>query len=75
MQQADRQEIVIQEGEVNHGYAHISLAAGSVQVVDELTNRLRLDGYQVLSDPRYTGDGYYESVISDPDGNQVEITV
>jgi lactoylglutathione lyase len=75
MQQADRQEIVIQEGDVYHGYAHISWGAGSVQAVDELTEQLRRDGYQVLRDPRYTGDGYYESVISDPDGNQVEITV
>jgi lactoylglutathione lyase len=57
------------------GYTHISFATGSERSVDELTNRLRRDGFHVIADPRYTGDGYYESVVLDPDGNQVEITV
>jgi len=57
------------------GYAHIAVSVGSVQCVDELTKRLGKDGYDVISDPRTTGDGYYESVIADPDGNLIEITV
>jgi lactoylglutathione lyase len=57
------------------GYAHLSIACGSEGSVDELTERLQIDGYQVVEGPRHTGDGYYESVILDPDGNRIEITV
>jgi lactoylglutathione lyase len=56
------------------GYAHIAIAVGSEEAVDERTDRLRKDGYPVLDGPRRTGDGYYESVVEDPDGNRVEIT-
>jgi lactoylglutathione lyase len=48
---------------------------GSELLVDELTQKLRTDGFPILDGPRRTGDGYYESVILDPDGNQIEITV
>ena len=47
---------------------------GSRETVNELTERLRADGYTILSEPRITGDGYYESAIADPEGNYVEIT-
>jgi catechol-2,3-dioxygenase len=57
------------------GYAHLAVSVGSPAAVDALTARLRADGYPVLSGPRTTGDGYYESVVADPDGNRVEITV
>lgn len=57
------------------GYIHIAIATGAVEVVDALTARLKADGYPILDDPRWTGDGYYESVIQDPDGNRIEITV
>jgi lactoylglutathione lyase len=57
------------------GYIHVSFSCGSKENVDELTERIRTDGYQVMDDPRHTGDGYYESVVLDPDGNQVEITL
>ena len=57
------------------GWAHIAFALGSEQAVDELTDRLRSDGYAILDGPRHTGDGYYESVVRDPDGNRVELTV
>jgi lactoylglutathione lyase len=57
------------------GYTHVSFACGSEQGVDELTECLRTDGYRVVNGPRHTGDGYYESLILDPDGNQVEITI
>ena len=56
------------------GYAHLALSLGSTAAVDELTARLGADGVRVLSHPRWTGDGYYESVVADPDGNVVELT-
>lgn len=57
------------------GYAHIAVSVGSKEAVDELTERLKNDGYALISGPRTTGDGYYESVILDLEGNQIEITV
>lgn len=57
------------------GYAHIAFSVGSKEKVNELTNTLREAGYAVLNGPRTTGDGYYESVVSDPEGNQIEITI
>ncbi len=56
------------------GLAHFSIAVGSPEMVDTLTERLRKDGYTILSEPRTTGDGYYESAVADPEGNYVEIT-
>jgi len=56
------------------GYAHLAFRAGSKELVNELTNRLKRDGYEVISDPRITGDGYYESCIVGIEGNQIEIT-
>ena len=63
------------QGERNIGYTHLSFATGSEQGVGELTNRLQRNGFQIMDGPRHTGDGYYESVVLDPDGNCVEITV
>lgn len=57
------------------GWAHIAVAVGSQANVDTLTERLRTDGHQVVGEPRTTGDGYYESIVLDPDGNHIEITV
>lgn len=57
------------------GYIHIAYAVGSREAVDSLTERLRADSYRVVGEPRTTGDGYYESVVLDPDGNRIEITV
>ena len=56
------------------GYIHISIAVGSKRGVDLLTRRLADDGYPVLSGPRTTGDGYYESCILGPEGIQIEVT-
>ena len=56
------------------GLAHLAFAVGSEAAVDELTRRLAADGYRVLDGPRRTGDGYYESVVLDPDENRVELT-
>jgi lactoylglutathione lyase len=55
------------------GLIHLSLAAGSVAAVDALTARLEHDGLRVVGQPRRTGDGFYESVVLDPDGNRIEI--
>lgn len=57
------------------GYAHIAFSVGSKEAVDVLTLRLKEDGYPVISGPRTTGDGYYESCILGFEGNQIEITV
>lgn len=57
------------------GYAHIAFSVGSKEKVNELTHTLREAGYPLLNGPRTTGDGYYESVVSDPEGNQIEITI
>lgn len=57
------------------GYAHLAFSVGSETDVDTLTTQLHKDGYQIISDPRRTGDGYYESCVLDPDGNRIEIVV
>ncbi|EUJ47173.1 VOC family protein [Paenilisteria rocourtiae] len=56
------------------GWAHIAFSVGSKERVDILTKQLQDDGYTLESGPRTTGDGYYESVILDSEGNQIEIT-
>lgn len=56
------------------GLAHFAISVGRKEVVDTLTERLRADGYTIVSEPRTTGDGYYESAVLDPEGNYVEIT-
>lgn len=56
------------------GFIHLAFSVGSKDKVDELTARLKSDGYEVISEPRTTGDGYYESCILDFEGNQIEIT-
>ncbi len=56
------------------GLTHLAFAAGSVERVGELRGRQREEGFAVVDGPRRTGDGCYESVVLDPDGNRVEIT-
>ena len=57
------------------GYVHIAFSVGSKEKVDSLTRELQADGYEVISGPRTTGDGYYESCIIAVEENQIEITV
>ena len=57
------------------GYAHIAFSVGSKEAVNALTSKLKADGYPVISGPRTTGDGYYESCILGFEGNLIEITV
>ncbi len=56
------------------GFIHLALKVASSETVNNLTERLQKDGYQIISAPRTTGDGYYESCILDPEDNQIEIT-
>lgn len=56
------------------GIIHLAFSTGSKEKVDELTERLRKDGCRIAGEPRTTGDGYYESVILDPENNIIEIT-
>jgi len=57
------------------GFTHIAISLGSQAEVDDLTKKLQMDGYVIAGEPRTTGDGYYESVILDPEGNSIELTV
>ena len=67
-------ELADQEKPLNRsGYAHIAFSVGSKEKVDEMTEQLRSAGYEVISGPRTTGDGYYESCIVAIEGNQIEI--
>ena len=69
-------ELMHQEGRdrVNEEYGHIALKLGNRQKVDSLTRQLASDGIKIISEPRITGDGYYESLICDPEGNYIELT-
>lgn len=70
-----RPEMVPQEKALfRTGLTHLAFSTGSESHVDDLTNSLKVVGYIVISGPRRTGDGYYESCILDPEGNQIEIT-
>jgi len=71
-----RPELADTPKELNRtGFIHLAFSVGSKEKVDELTARLKNDGYEVLSGPRTTGDGYYESCILGIENNQIEITV
>lgn len=57
------------------GIIHFAISVGSKDKVNHLTDQLRRDGYKVVGEPRLTGDGYYESVVLDPENNRIEITI
>lgn len=71
----NRPDVCEKESRPLGGLHHIAFSVGSREKVDELTDRLRRDGFSVTGEPRVTGDGYYESIISDHEGNLIEITV
>jgi lactoylglutathione lyase len=56
------------------GFAHVAIAIGEEAAVDALAARFRVEGVELLDGPRRTGDGYYECVVMDPEGNRVEVT-
>jgi len=57
------------------GIIHFAMSVGSKEKVDQLTEQLRTDGFRIIGEPRTTGDGYYESVVLDPENNRIEITI
>lgn len=75
-----RVELMTKHGITDHpnapylGFAHLAFSLGSRDRVEGLTERLKEEGYKVISGPRVTGDGYYESVVLDPEGNAIELT-
>ena len=72
----NKPDMIDEEKPLNRtGLIHIAFSVGSKETVDELTQSLKEDGYSVVSGPRTTGDGYYESCIVAIEGNQIEITV
>ena len=75
MHQATRQIPEYQIGNKIGELAHFAISVDSKMAVDLLTEQLRNDGYKIVGEPRLTGDGCYESIICDPDGNMVEITM
>ncbi len=62
------------ETQMRTGYIHLSFSVGDRDNVDKLTSILKDGGYEVVSGPRVTGDGYYESQIIGVEGNVIEIT-
>ena len=79
-----RLELMCRPGIIDHpgtgsqesiGIAHFAISSGSKEQVDHLTEVLEKSGCEVVGKPRTTGDGYYESVVLDPEGNRVEITI
>jgi lactoylglutathione lyase len=73
MERKDISLLSVEKGLIN-GLSHIAISVGNKEIVDKLTERLRSDGFIIIGEPRITGDGYYESVILDPEGNRIEIT-
>lgn len=57
------------------GYSHIAISVGSQEEVNRFSEMVPRYGLSIISGPRVTGDGYYESVICDPEGNLIEITI
>ena len=74
MRSAELELVEAPPGAQRHGLTHFAIAVGSEAGVDSLTCALQAAGQPVLDGPRRTGDGYYESVVLDPDGNRIEIT-
>lgn len=62
------------KNQISTGYAHIALRVSSKKKIDVLTERLKQDGFKIISGPRITGDGYYESSFLDPEGNIIELS-
>ena len=73
MHRPDISEQVGRTGE-KYGLTHLAISVGTKEKVNELTELIRNDGFEIIGEPRMTGDGCYESIISDPEGNHIEIT-
>ena len=55
------------------GITHFAFNLGSKEAVISLTETLRADGFKIVGEPRTTGDGYFESVVLDVEGNRIEL--
>ncbi len=75
MHRADISELRQKLGAEIMGFTHLAISVGSKEKVDSMTELLRKDGFKVVGEARTTGDGYYESVVLDIEGNRLEITV
>ncbi|MBA7582932.1 hypothetical protein ES708_24870 [subsurface metagenome] len=64
----------IEEPEIKTEWGHVAISTGSTDAVNSLIEKLRFKGVPVLSEPRYTGDGYYECIVCDPENNLIEIS-
>jgi len=64
----------IREKGISNGFTHLAFSVGSIEKVDELTELIRNNSFEIYGEPRTTGDGYYESIVLDPEGNHIEIT-
>jgi lactoylglutathione lyase len=73
MQTSSFEPVRLERGSQRSGLTHLAMALESEGRVDELTATLRSAGFEVVDGPRRTGDGYYESVVLDPDGNRIEL--
>ena len=74
MQMPGVAETNCEAGKPYFGLIHFAVSVGSELAVNEITEQLRKDGFRVIGEPRRTGDGYYESVVLDPEENTIEIT-
>ncbi|MEM9723535.1 MAG: VOC family protein [Bacteroidota bacterium] len=75
MNRPDIPPLFLPQGTEHEGIIHFAISVGSKERVDEVTERLRSDGYPVIGEPRTTGDGYYESVVLDPENNRIEVRI
>lgn len=66
---------IIDQTEPKSGLTHFAISVGSKERVDQLTESIRVNGHEIIGEPRTTGGGYYENVNSDPEGNLIELTV
>lgn len=74
MSTTQKSPVPVAAGAERFGLTHLAFSVGSEAAVEALCARLVRDGFEVLDGPRRTGDGYYESVVLDPDGNRLEVT-
>ncbi len=70
-----RSDISLEKETEQFGYAHLAISLGAEEKVDEYTEIFRNNGFKIAGEARTTGDGYYESVILDPEGNTIELTI
>ncbi|MDF1698571.1 MAG: VOC family protein [Saprospiraceae bacterium] len=74
MHRPDISEFIAQN-DLKLGLTHFAISVGSKEKVDLITELVQKSGFDIIGEPRTTGDGYYESVISDPEGNLIELTI